>query len=263
MISRPVLFTISMLACLVLAGTSSAAEKPQVSVEATVVADPAGRSTVLWRLEPTAGWHLYADLLNDAGYPPSVKLELPAGWSAGPLQWPAAERYVAVGEILDHVYHGQVAILQEVTLPPGALEAGPVTVSGQWDWLACREMCVPGRTPVEVRFTGKPAPTDGAAALANARAALPKPAPRGGLQAEWSDGAVELIVPGALVLEFHPAADCARLVDAIVDGAAEGDRLRLRLRSGVNGFGPVRGILHQQLSDGSVRDWIVDLPYGG
>lgn len=240
-----------------------AAEKPTVTVSAVAVPVAEDTLRILWRLQCTAGWHVYADLRNDAGYPPSVKLELPAGWSSGPLQWPAAERHVAAGEILDHVFHDQVTILQDVTIASGALLEGPVTIPARWDWLACREMCVPGHTSAEVSFAMQlPAP-DVAEDLAAAEAALPQPAPADRLRVTWNEGTAELTVPGAVALQFLPAADCALLVDPIADGQAAGDTLRLRLRPGADGFGPVRGLVRYELRDGRSNSWTVDFPYGG
>lgn len=250
------------LACFVLLSGAIAAEKPQVPITATVVRESATDVAVLWRFEPTAGWHLYADLLNDTGFPPSLTWELPEGWKTGPLQWPVPERSVTVGEILDHVYEGEFIVIQGLTVPRDELAGGTVTIAARWDWLACRDLCVPGKTEAQVVFTtGEPSAAQ-TAALAAARAALPAPAPAG-LQIAWSEAEVTFTVSGAVRLEFYPAADCVRLVDLIADGAAEGDRLRLRLRPDPEKPGPVRGILHVKLSDGSVRNWTVDIPYGG
>ena len=63
---------LTMFYCVVLASAAAvpvafAAAKPRDVVTATIVRESATEFAVLWRLQPTAGWHLYADLSNDTG----------------------------------------------------------------------------------------------------------------------------------------------------------------------------------------------------
>ena len=57
-------------------------------------AAPGESVTLIWRFELADDWHLYWTGRNDSGYPPLIELDLPEGWVAGGLQWPAPERYV-------------------------------------------------------------------------------------------------------------------------------------------------------------------------
>src|SRR5579864_944263 len=43
-----------------------------------------------FQLEP--GWHIYWINPGDSGEPPRVKWTLPAGYQAGPIQWPVPQR---------------------------------------------------------------------------------------------------------------------------------------------------------------------------
>lgn len=236
---------------------------PAVTVEAQAHATGAGAFTVYWRLTPTEHWHLYSDRRNDSGFPPRLTLDWPTGWQVGPLQWPVAERHIVEGGILDHVYHGTLTLLQEVRPAPGALASGPVRLTGVWDWLVCRQQCVPGRTTVDIVFGAGSSESPPPITWQEAAHLLPRPAPAGAVVSRWSGATVALTVTQAVGLEFHPAPDCVRLVDLLADGASTGSTLTLRLREGPDGFGPLRGILKVELNDGRSVGWTVDLPHGG
>lgn len=240
----------------------------RVVVTALTAADaavPGEILTIMWRFDLAAGWHLYSNYRNDSGFPPAVKLDLPAGWLAGPLLWPVPERYLSAGEILDHVYHGQLLLLQELTVPSGAVIGQTVAIPARLDWLVCRDECVPGQAHLELKIlvAERGQPSAEAQLFAAARAALPRPAPLAGCEIHWSDSSVEIVVPDAANLEFFPAVDCVRLSNIIADGSGSTDRLVLGLRSLTGGPGPLKGVLHQQVKDGSVRNWIIDAQPGG
>ena len=238
-------------------------EKLGVSVSATTVNQFDGTHLVIWHLNPPENWHLYSDRLNDTGFPPALTLHWPEAWSAGPLLWPVAERHVMTGGILDHVYPGPVTLLQEVRVPAESLAEGDVALAARWDWLVCREICVPGNTPAEVVFSSSESSPLALALLADVRSELPVPAPAGYLKHAWTETAVTLSAGDAVRMEFHPDTDCVRLVDAIADGARDGDTLTLRLRPAPATHGPLRGVLHLKRSDGCTENWSVDIPYGG
>lgn len=249
------------------AAAAPAAETPRVALSATVeplAVAPGGAVTVAWRLAATPGWHFYWDGRNDSGFAPRQKLFLPEGWTAGPLQWPTPERLVSPGDILDHVYHDEVVLLQEVTLPRDAA-AGRRELRVDWQWLTCKESCVPGRDSLTVAIAVDPtaaaAPPPTSPALAAARARLPLPLPAGLVTATW-DGAVLRIArqggtPGGR-LTFMPAVDCAELADLLNDG--EGEALALHLSSPAAGREPVRGLLIVEDSGAAPRAYRLEVP---
>ena len=89
------------------------------------VLPPAADGTVhvSWYFDLAEDWHLYWPGLNDSGFPPSVQLHLPDGWSARPLRWPVPARYVMPGDLLDHVYDQPLVVLEQVLVPPDPVAA--------------------------------------------------------------------------------------------------------------------------------------------
>jgi len=87
---------VSLLAAAVPAlAVSSAADAPHVRVELLVLPQSLNRGEaadagLYFKLEP--GWHVYWLNPGDAGLPPHARWTLPAGISAGPLQFPAPKR---------------------------------------------------------------------------------------------------------------------------------------------------------------------------
>ncbi len=230
-----------------------------VSVAAEpATAAPGGAITLMWTFRPAPGWHLYGNVRNDSGFAPRQRLQLPAGWTAGPLQWPAPARHVSAGDILDHVYEGELVLLQDVAIP-AATTAGRVTLGAHWEWLACRDMCVPGRDSLTVAVEVAPGATPAAAPsarLAEARARLPRPLPAGLARVEL-DGAtarIERADGRAGNLVFVPALDCGELADLLREGA--GAALALRLLPADGRVGPLRGLL---LVEGAGA-YVLDVP---
>jgi thiol:disulfide interchange protein DsbD len=218
--------------------------------------------TLGWRFRIDEGWHLYWHGVSDTGVPPSVALTLPAGWEAGPLRWPAPSRHVSPGDILDHVYVGEVVLLQTVQVAADAPLGGRAEIRARLDWLACSENCAPGSAelvlslPVE-RHTG---PTPEADAITKVFQGLPQPLPEGLATVALSGTELAVAVPGAGRLEFYPLDSggpllVAPLVAPLADAAADGGALHLRLRERDGHVGPVRGILYVRSSDGAARSY--------
>jgi DsbC/DsbD-like thiol-disulfide interchange protein len=220
---------------------------------------------ILWQFDLADSWHLYGPGRNDSGFPPSVKLTLPAGWQAGPLQWPAPARYLMPGGILDHVYHGQLLLVQDLVVPASAKVGQAVVIPAQVDWLVCKDECVPGRTRVELRLqtAATAGETPRIREIAAALQAVPGPAPDRSVTVAWTEGRVALEVAGATGLEFYPDLDCLPLLDLAGEGQVQGSRLEL-------GVGPPRGdrtrlkgILHQVIPGAPPRNWTIDFNPGG
>lgn len=234
---------------------------------AATAAVPGQPLTLVWRFRIARGWHLYGPARNDSGFPPRIDLQLPQGWSAGDLQWPAPERLVLPGEILDHVYHDDLVLLQDVTAPADSRGDGtrmriPVRIPVRIRWLACREMCVPGDTTLTLSLpvAGRGDPTAAAQEAVAAQARLPVAPPADALAWTWRPEALELVVPGAARLTFIPDQDCGRLLDAIADADVRADRMTLRFRPQAGGLGPARGLLRVEDSAGKVAVYRLAVP---
>lgn len=71
------------------------------------------------RLEHAPHWHTYW-LQPGTGLPTSLTWELPPGWTAGPIQWPAPHRvYDTSKNLAGNVYEGIVFLPIELTPPAG------------------------------------------------------------------------------------------------------------------------------------------------
>ena len=225
----------------------------RVTASVHVAAATADSATLLWRFDLAPSWHLYGPYRNDTGLPPRIALELPAGWQAGPLSWPPAERHLLAGEILDHVYHHGLDLLQTVRFPAGAPAR---ELTAELRWLVCADICVPGDTTLAMSL---PAPSDPAVQDRHARAAaaIPGPLPASRYTARRDPGRITLTVPGAARLRLLPAAEGPLLADLIGDGEVAGEVLTLELASGPAGRGPLDALLLIDYHDGDrASGWI-------
>lgn len=220
---------------------------------------------LVWRFEIQERWYLYAPYRNDTGFAPSVNLKLPEGWTAGPLRFPVPERKVLPGQILDHVYHGELLATQ--TLYTGGNPAPrsgsenaidtATNLSAKLYWLACRELCVPGQATLEV-------PIDMAAEAAalwdRARKKQPTPLPGEAVHIERDETSVRLTVPDAGKLLFIPAEGGPMLANLLHDGVGEGESLTLRLRPGPAAHEPLEGLLFIDYKNGQDLTGTIRIP---
>jgi thiol:disulfide interchange protein DsbD len=191
-------------------------------------------------------WNLYWKGRSDSGYPPSLTLQAPAGFEVGELLWPAPERHLSPGDILDHIYVGEVALLLPVRAPADLEPGRMITFAGRTDWLACRNLCIPESMRVEltlpvVAANAEPAGFDPravdpdaaravAAAFTRSRDRLPRPWTEADppITYVWHGEELQLQAPRASGLSFFPAEDCSILSHPLHDTVADGARLTLR-----------------------------------
>ncbi len=180
------------------------------------------------RLRLAPGWHSYWSNPGDAGAPPSLALDLPAGAKSGPLSFPAPQLLLE-GGLAAYAYTGDVLLPVSVTLP----DSGTATIVGHADWLACANVCVPEHADLRVLLPlGAPAPSAEAALFARAERRLPRPSPFGAVIAP--DGQLIVRGPGlgaATISGAYLFPDVAGVaVQAAAQRLALGDgRLALRL----------------------------------
>ncbi len=132
---------------------SSSADVPHVRVELLVPGDNLYSSDKLndaglyFKLEP--GWHIYWKNPGDAGEPPHIQWTLPAGITAGPMQFPAPKR-LPLGPLMDFGYENEVLFPLKLHVANG-VKAGPVTLHAKVDWLVCQNSCIPEKAELEVQ----------------------------------------------------------------------------------------------------------------
>ena len=116
------------------------------------------------RLEHEPHWHTYW-LQPGTGLPTSIEWQLPPGWTAGPIRWPAPHRvYDTAKNLAGNGYEGVVFLPVTLTPPRGLAPGAPVTLRAKAEWLMCKDVCIPGDAELSLTLT----PTDpGAMTTAN------------------------------------------------------------------------------------------------
>ena len=101
-------------------------------------------------LEP--GWHIYWINPGDSGQPPSLKWQLPPGFSAGEIQWPRPERMQATPELADYGYHDETLLMVPIHAPPliNNEQLRGLKFAVEAKWLVCREVCIPEHANLEL-----------------------------------------------------------------------------------------------------------------
>ena len=179
-------------------------------------------------------WHLYWNGQNDSGFAPRLKVEAPAGYKVGEMQWPAPKRLVLPGDILDHIYEGSVSLLFPVSVPADAKPGSDVEVKGSAEWLVCHEVCLPGGADLSITLKvgdskdGDQAGVD-AALFAKARQRIPKAMNKERPEVVFSKAGDKVVVlaAGAVEVAFYPGLEGAGFPQLIKEGKAKGERLVL------------------------------------
>jgi thiol:disulfide interchange protein DsbD len=177
-LARPLRLLAFLLLCALPAGSALRAQ-----VEASLVALAPGEAdsgpgelVVGLRLVHQPHWHTYW-LQPGTGYPTSIEWQLPPGWTAGPIRWPAPHRvYDSAKNLAGNGYENVVTLPVTLVPPAGYDPAAPVTLRAKAEWLMCKDVCVPGSAELTLAL---PAPASGPARtdLRRALRNLPKPAP--------------------------------------------------------------------------------------
>src|SRR5437868_12530178 len=93
----------------------------------------------VWMRMPS-GWHTYWRNSGDSGGPTKIEWQLPAGVTAGAIQWPVPEKYVTAG-LVTYVYHDTAVLLVPLTIASSATP-GKMDLTAKVSWLECAEQCV-------------------------------------------------------------------------------------------------------------------------
>lgn len=154
---------------------------PHVRVE--LIADrarPGHGMTLGLKFDLDKDWHIYWLNPGDSGGPPVATWALPPGMRASGFEWPAPER-IDIGGLVNYGYHDSVvlpvaiAVAADARMPPG------LAVKTSVRWMACANLCVPGKADLVLQFplgADEQAHLDAwKAAIDAARSRIPTPAP--------------------------------------------------------------------------------------
>lgn len=94
------------------------------------------------------GWHVYWKNPGDSGMAPKIIWDLPYGIKAGEIQWPYPER-IDLPPLTSYGYDHQVLLLLPVTVD-GNYPLSRLNLRARAEWLTCKDMCVPGRTDLNL-----------------------------------------------------------------------------------------------------------------
>ena len=183
----------ALAAAAVLAAPVRTAHVEAELVSAQTALVPGSPSTVALRLKMDRGWHTYWRNPGDSGLPTTIAWKLPAGLSAGPIEWPAP-RALPVGPLVNYGYDDEVLLLTEIVTPP-ELAGNSANLAARADWLVCKEICIPEGADLALTLpvanSANPDPR-WAGPIAAARAALPRPLEGWSADAQGRGAEVEL-----------------------------------------------------------------------
>lgn len=166
---------IPLLALLLAPWHAHADEPPAELVKASVVADTSAGSDA-WlgvRLQMEDGWHVYWRNPGDSGLPTRIEWQLPDGWAASDIVWPAPHLF-RQGPVANYGWDDEVVLLAHLTPPAGAQPGATLPVKANVSWLVCSaDTCIPGRASLAADVkVGEASPL-----VAEARKAVPAEAP--------------------------------------------------------------------------------------
>jgi thiol:disulfide interchange protein DsbD len=143
-------------------------------------ARPSHGMTLGLKFDLDKDWHIYWLNPGDSGGPPVATWTLPPGMMVAGIEWPAPER-IDIGGLVNYGYHDSVvlpvamAVAADARMPPG------LAVRASVRWMACANLCVPGKADLVLRFPlgadEQARLDDWKAAIDAARSRIPTPAP--------------------------------------------------------------------------------------
>ena len=103
--------------------------------------EPRGKFLLAVHFAIEPGYRISWQNPGDVGQSTRVSFEVPEGFSVGPLQFPAPERFQLPGKLVNYGYENDTAIFAEVTAPERLPEGRTFRFDVKADWLACKDDC--------------------------------------------------------------------------------------------------------------------------
>jgi thiol:disulfide interchange protein len=152
---------------------------PQVKAELLAFApdgvEPGKTVMVGLQITHKAEWHTYWKNSGDSGQPTDLQWTLPAGVTAGEVQWPTPKK-IRIGTLANYGYEGTVLLPVPLEVSqlfkPGVL-SNDLEVKLKAVWLVCKQECIPEEGEFAIKIPVKGSTALSAPAFAAAKAASP------------------------------------------------------------------------------------------
>jgi thiol:disulfide interchange protein DsbD len=153
------------------------------------------------QLQMDPRWHTYWRNSGASGMPTKIEWQLPAGVTAGAVQWPAPEK-LPDEDLTTYIYTNEAVLLVPLKLAAD-LRPGPLDLKAGVSWLECDVQCIPGDASVQATLNigTETKPSKDAALLQTWQAKLPKRGDGLSARAWWETPAIGNIRP--LVMEWN------------------------------------------------------------
>jgi len=142
---------IAALVCLLAASTLCAGENPlQIELVSEAASIQPGHSFYVGlHLQHPRGYHTYWKVPGVVGVPTGIRWELPPGFKAGDIEWPAPER-VLMFSIKAQGFDGECLLPIRITAPAELPPDQPVKLKGRATWMCCGQECNPGFQDLQI-----------------------------------------------------------------------------------------------------------------
>ncbi len=104
---------------------------------------------VHFKLDP--GWHIYWKNSGDSGLPTRVSFTLPDGILLKDTHYPVPKTFLREGNILDYGYEDELLLVSDIIIP-SSYNGGNFKITTEANWVACKEVCIPGSENLELQY---------------------------------------------------------------------------------------------------------------
>src|SRR2546423_1718783 len=109
-------------------------------------------AALYFKMEP--GWHIFWKNSGQPTLPTVLKWNLPAGVSAGEIQWPLPKKHIDRYDSMvstSYIYEDEVALLVPLQIASNAA-AGTFQLSAKIDWQECEKICVSSSSEIQAKI---------------------------------------------------------------------------------------------------------------
>ncbi len=129
------------------AGTAARAAHTTVELILPANAQPGDTVVVGVQLKMESGWHTYWKNPGAAGQATEIKWQLPAGVTAGEIEWPLPQK-LPPADITTYGYEDETVLLVPLKLEKN-LPVGALNLAAKVSWLECNESCIPASAEIQ------------------------------------------------------------------------------------------------------------------